>query len=149
MWPTIQHEKLITQNVTNIIFIFETPPNTKPKEKEVGGTWHIMSPSSEKVGGHVIRVPHQIAPMHTTSLLHRRSQERAVRTKFLTCFVVSYFEMRCPKPNTALRLSSKHLLTPILGWLHHQPICSGSTIKNSPRIYGHRVKSQWILTFSY
>jgi len=35
--------------VTNIIFIFETSPNTKPKEK--------------KVGGHVPRVPHLIAPM--------------------------------------------------------------------------------------
>jgi len=37
--------------VTNITFIFETSPNTKPKEKEVGGTWHTMSPPSEKVGG--------------------------------------------------------------------------------------------------
>ena len=27
------------------------------------GTWHIISPS-EKVGGHVPSVPHQIAPMH-------------------------------------------------------------------------------------
>jgi len=36
--------------VTNITFIFETSPNTKPKEKKLGGTWHIMSPPSEKVG---------------------------------------------------------------------------------------------------
>jgi len=43
-WPTIQHEKLF---VTYITFIFETSPNTKPKEKKVGGTWHIMSPTSE------------------------------------------------------------------------------------------------------
>jgi len=49
VWPTIQHEKLFTQNVTNITFILETSPNTKPKEK--------------KVGGHIIRVPHQIATM--------------------------------------------------------------------------------------
>ena len=49
VWPTIQHEKLFTQNVTNITFIFETSPNTKPKEK--------------KVGGHIARVPHQIATM--------------------------------------------------------------------------------------
>jgi len=49
--------------VTNITFIFEISANTKPKEKKVGGTWHIMSPPSEKVGGHVPRVPHQIAPM--------------------------------------------------------------------------------------
>jgi len=33
--------------VTNITFIFETSPNTKPKEKKVGGTWHIMSPPSK------------------------------------------------------------------------------------------------------
>jgi len=52
--------------VANTTFIFETSPNTKPKEKKVGGTWHIMSPPSEKVGGHVPRVPHQIAPMHVT-----------------------------------------------------------------------------------
>jgi len=37
VWTTIQHEKLITQNVTNITFIFETSPNTKPEEKKVGG----------------------------------------------------------------------------------------------------------------
>jgi len=35
--------------VANITIIFETSPNTKSKEK--------------KVGGHVPRVPHQIAPM--------------------------------------------------------------------------------------
>jgi len=49
--------------VTNITFIFETFPNTKPKAKS-GGTWHIMSPPSKKKAGHVPRVPHQIAPMH-------------------------------------------------------------------------------------
>jgi len=49
--------------VTNITFIFETSPNTKPTAKKVGGTWRIMSLQSEKVGGHVTRVPHQIAPM--------------------------------------------------------------------------------------
>jgi len=36
--------------VTNITFIFETSPNKKPKEKS-GGTWHIMSPRSERSGG--------------------------------------------------------------------------------------------------
>jgi len=30
------NETLFTQNVTNITFIFETSPNTKPKEKKVG-----------------------------------------------------------------------------------------------------------------
>jgi len=49
--------------VTNITFVFETSPNTKHKEKKVGGTWHIMSPWSEKVGGYVPRVPHQIVTM--------------------------------------------------------------------------------------
>jgi len=29
--------------VTNITFIYETSPNTKPKEKKVGGTWRVMS----------------------------------------------------------------------------------------------------------
>jgi len=51
------------KNVTNITFIFETFPNAKPKEKKVGGTRHIISLLSEKVGGHVPRVPHQFAPM--------------------------------------------------------------------------------------
>jgi len=48
--------------VTNTTFIFETSPSTKSKEKK-WGAWHIMYPSSEKVGGHVPCVPHQIAPM--------------------------------------------------------------------------------------
>jgi len=48
VWPANEHEKLFTQNVTNITFIFETSPITKPKEKKVGGTWHIMSPRLKK-----------------------------------------------------------------------------------------------------
>jgi len=36
--------------VTNVTFIFETFPNTKPKEKSVG-TWHVITPPSEKVEG--------------------------------------------------------------------------------------------------
>ena len=43
-------------------FIFETSPNTKPKEKKVG-EHGILYPPPEKVGGNVPRVPHQIAPM--------------------------------------------------------------------------------------
>jgi len=35
--------------MTNI-FIFESPPNTKPKEKKVGGHG-ILCPPPEKVGG--------------------------------------------------------------------------------------------------
>ena len=37
------------------------------RREKSGGTQHIMSPSSEKVGRHVPRVPHQIAPMLTGS----------------------------------------------------------------------------------
>jgi len=49
--------------VTNNTFIFETSRNTKPKEKKVRGTWHIMSPRLKMWGGHVPRVSQQIAPM--------------------------------------------------------------------------------------
>jgi len=36
--------------VTNVTFSFETSPNKTLREK-CGGTWHIMSPPSEKAGG--------------------------------------------------------------------------------------------------
>ena len=49
---TTYHEKLFTQNLTNITF----------REKS-GERLHIISPPPEKVGGHVLRVPHKIAPM--------------------------------------------------------------------------------------
>jgi len=48
--------------VVNITFIFGTSPNTKPEEKKWGDMAYYIPPS-EKVGGHVPRVPHQIAPM--------------------------------------------------------------------------------------
>jgi len=48
--------------VSNITFIFDTSPNTKPKEKKVGGTWHIMSPPSETVVGHVPVSPTKLCP---------------------------------------------------------------------------------------
>ena len=51
-------KKLFTQNVTNITFIFETSPNAKPKEKQVGEHGTLCPPLSGKVG-----IPHQIAPM--------------------------------------------------------------------------------------
>jgi len=51
--------------VTNITFIFESSPNTKPIEKNVRWTWHISSPPPEKVWGDVPHVPHLIAPMTT------------------------------------------------------------------------------------
>jgi len=34
---TIEHEKVFTQNVTSVTFIFETSPNTKREKKKVGG----------------------------------------------------------------------------------------------------------------
>jgi len=52
--------------VTNIAFIFETSPNTKPLQIQMRKTWGrhgILYTPPEKVGGHVPRVPHQIAPM--------------------------------------------------------------------------------------
>jgi len=48
--------------VSNVTFIFGTNPNTKPEEKKWGDMAYHISPP-EKVGGHVPRVPHQIAPM--------------------------------------------------------------------------------------
>jgi len=48
----ISHEKLFTQNVTNVTFSFETSPNTNPTRKSGGtGTWHIMPPPVWKSGG--------------------------------------------------------------------------------------------------
>jgi len=37
--------------MTNVIFGFETSPNTNPK-RESGGTWHIMSPRLQKWRSH-------------------------------------------------------------------------------------------------
>ena len=48
VWPT-SNLKTSTQNVTNITFIFETSPNTKPKEKKVGGHG-ILCPRLKKWG---------------------------------------------------------------------------------------------------
>jgi len=57
----IYHEKLFTQNVTNATFSFQTSPN-KTLRENCGGHG-ILCPPVYKVGGHVPRVPHQIAPM--------------------------------------------------------------------------------------
>jgi len=51
--------------MTNITFIFETSPNTKPKEKKVRGHGILCPPRLKKWRGRVPRVPHQIAPMST------------------------------------------------------------------------------------
>ena len=57
--------------MTNI-FIFESPPNTKPKEKKVGGMAYYV-PRLKKWGGHVPRVPHQIAPMSRSNVKSYRT----------------------------------------------------------------------------
>jgi len=62
VWPSIKHKKLFRQNVTNITFIFETSPIQNLKRKKWGNMAYYVPPS-EKVGGQVPRVPHQIAPM--------------------------------------------------------------------------------------
>ena len=62
-WLCVAYHLTWKLNVTNIIFIFETSPNTKPKDNKVGGTWHIMSPRLKKWGRHGGHVLHQIAPM--------------------------------------------------------------------------------------
>jgi len=62
MWPAMEHEKLFTQNVTNITFIFATSPNTKPKEKKVGGYGILCPPPSEKVGEDVPVSPTKLRP---------------------------------------------------------------------------------------
>ena len=49
--------------MTNITFIFEASPNTKPKEKKVGGHGILYPPRLKNWAGNVPRVPHQIAPM--------------------------------------------------------------------------------------
>jgi len=50
-----------------ITFIFETSPNTKPKEKKVGGHGILCLPRLKNLRGHVPRVPHQIVPMISTT----------------------------------------------------------------------------------
>jgi len=51
--------KHLTWNVTNVTFIFATSPNTKLKEKNVGGHSVLYPSRLKKWGGHV---PHLIAP---------------------------------------------------------------------------------------
>ena len=45
------------------------------------GTWHIISPPPEQVGGHVSCFPHQISPMPIRSFLPRaRNEEAAIKS---------------------------------------------------------------------
>jgi len=62
---SIKHEKLFTQDVTNVTFIFETSPNTKPKDEHEGGHGILFPYRLKNVGGHVPRIPHLNAPMGT------------------------------------------------------------------------------------
>jgi len=69
--------------VTNITFIFETSPNTKPKEKKVGGHG-ILYPSPAKLGGHVPVSPTKLCPWQKVadpSLIQMAYHEQANRTK--------------------------------------------------------------------
>ena len=50
VWPTNHHEKLFTQNVTNISFIFEASRNAKPEEKKVGDTAYYVPPGWKSGG---------------------------------------------------------------------------------------------------
>jgi len=60
--------------VTNVNCIFGTSPDTKPKDKNVEGTWHIISPLSEKAGGTRLPCFHLIAPMMTAIFNEQRVQ---------------------------------------------------------------------------
>jgi len=56
---------------------------TKPKEK-TWGTWHIISPLSEKVRGPVPCVRQLIVPLHGTELLQMsRSSKQDMRSKLV------------------------------------------------------------------
>jgi len=59
--------------VTNITIIFETSPNTKPKEKKVGGHSMLCPPVWKSGGEHVPPVPHQIAPVHISRVVRCRA----------------------------------------------------------------------------
>ena len=56
--------------MTNITFVLEASPNTKPKEKKVGVMVYYVPPRLKKWGEHVLRVPHQIVPMIAMSAAH-------------------------------------------------------------------------------
>jgi len=77
--------------VTNITFIFETSPNTKPKEKKWGGRGILCPPRLKKCGGHVPRVPHQIAPM----VMHDTGDIRTNISAILLCCIL-YDISDCP-----------------------------------------------------
>ena len=57
----------LTWNVTNVIFIFANSPNTRPKEKNVGWTEHIMPPVWKTEGARS-PCPYLIAPMTVSAL---------------------------------------------------------------------------------
>jgi len=54
--------------VTNVTIRFETSINTNPNRKMWGYMAYYVPPS-KKVGGHVPRVLHQIAPMSTVNFV--------------------------------------------------------------------------------
>jgi len=79
----------------------------------VGGTWHIMTPIRKSVGGHVPRVPHQIAPMTgqqnyspvvkifrpvSANLSHRAALKFCTALQNLLHFVVTSKNHTCASP---------------------------------------------------
>jgi len=62
----IKYEMLFTQNATNVVIIFETSPNEKPKEKKVRDMAYYIHTVWKS--GRVPRVPHLIAPMSLSTL---------------------------------------------------------------------------------
>jgi len=60
----------------------------------MGGTWHIMSPLSQKVGGHVPRVPHQIAPMVVQHIIN--SQPCCHYAMRYSCLPIAHVHVQIP-----------------------------------------------------
>jgi len=88
--------------VTNITFIFETSPNTKPKEKKVWGHGMLYT-SNWKSGGHITRVPHQNAPM--PEIWH-------VQWRILQSWKVESLDQGCHKVQQCIPSISLLYLTP-------------------------------------
>jgi len=92
--------------VTNVTFSIEISRNTNPKKK-IGRTWHIMSPLFKKMGGHVLRVSHQLAPMHGHNEGGPWAMVTISRFQFATNHFVNFAEMSFHGWVNMMTLSSK------------------------------------------
>jgi len=63
MYGLPSNMKSSSQKMWQTSLLFLKPFQMQNLKRKSGGTWHIMSPRLKKWGGHVPRVPHQIAPM--------------------------------------------------------------------------------------